>query len=78
MTDLSLFPIRFAQACKYRRLSPHQVAERVGLPSNAGNDLEVTAIYLPLHRLCGIADVLDVSLDWLLGRGSGSKSDQRR
>ena len=68
MSDLSLFPSRFDYACRAKRLSPRQVAERAGLPADAGQDLHVTAIHLPLYRLCYVADALDVSLDWLLGR----------
>jgi len=49
-------------------MSPREVAERAGLPGDAGLDLHVTAIHLPLYRLCFVADALDVSLDWLLGR----------
>jgi hypothetical protein len=68
MTNLALFPSRFAYACNLRKMSPSQVAERAGLPVSAGCDLDYTALHLPLYRLCTIADVLDVSLDWLLGR----------
>ncbi len=68
MSDLSLFPSRFDYACRAKRMSPREVAERAGLPSDAGRDLHVTAIHLPLYRLCYVADALDVSLDWLLGR----------
>jgi len=50
-------------------MSPREVAQRAGLPEDAGRDLHVTAIHLPLYRLCYVADALDVSLDWLLGRG---------
>jgi transcriptional regulator with XRE-family HTH domain len=78
MTNLALFPSRFAYACTVRRLSPEEVAERVGLPLSAGFDLDNTAIYLPLSRLCNIADVLDVSLDWLLGRQSTRPHEQAR
>ncbi len=49
-------------------MSPREVAERAGLPADAGRDLHITAIHLPLYRLCYVADALDVSLDWLLGR----------
>jgi hypothetical protein len=73
MTNLELFPSRFAYACTVRQLSPEEVAERVGLPVSAGFDLDNTAIYLPLYRLCSIADVLDVSLDWLLGRQAATE-----
>ncbi|MGO9172084.1 MAG: hypothetical protein ACLP7P_08980 [Rhodomicrobium sp.] len=68
MTDISQFPHRFVDACRARSLSPQQVAERAGLPADAGRDLAITAIHLPLYRLCYVADALDVSLDWLLGR----------
>ena len=70
MSDLSLFPSRFDYACRAKRMSPREVAERAGLPGDAGRDLHVTAIHLPLYRLCFVADALDVSLDWLLGRGA--------
>jgi hypothetical protein len=68
MTDISQFPDRFVDACRARSLSPQQVAERAGLPAEAGRDLAMTAIHLPLYRLCYIADALNVSLDWLLAR----------
>jgi transcriptional regulator with XRE-family HTH domain len=78
MTDISQFPHRFVDACKARRLSPEQVAERAGLPANAGRDLATTAVYLPLYRLCYVADALDVSLDWLLGRDPETQKRKRR
>jgi transcriptional regulator with XRE-family HTH domain len=68
MTDISQFPHRFVDACRARSLSPQQVAERAGLPADAGRDLAMTAIHLPLYRLCHVADALNVSLDWLLAR----------
>ncbi len=68
MTDLSLFASRFDYACRAKRISPWDVAQRAGLPADAGRDLGETAIHLPLYRLCYVADALDVSLDWLLGR----------
>ncbi len=77
MTDLSVFPSRFVHACKAKRLSPQEVAERAGLPAEAGRDLAVTAIHLPLYRLCYVADALDVSLDWLLGRVSDPPGKKR-
>jgi transcriptional regulator with XRE-family HTH domain len=77
MTDLSLFPSRFVYACKAKRVSPREVAERAGLPADAGRDLAETAIHLPLYRLCYVADALDVSLDWLLGRGPETARQQR-
>ncbi|MBJ7534869.1 hypothetical protein JDN40_12200 [Rhodomicrobium vannielii ATCC 17100] len=57
-------------------MPPEEVAERAGLPAEAGQDLAVTAIHLPLYRLCYVADVLDVSLDWLLGREPAARSEQ--
>jgi len=78
MTDISQFPHRFVDACRARSLSPQQVAERAGLPADAGRDLAMTAIYLPLYRLCYVADALDVSLDWLLGREPAAAQAQAR
>lgn len=78
MTDISQFPHRFVDACRARSLSPQQVAERAGLPADAGRDLADTAIHLPLYRLCYVADALDVSLDWLLGRDTPAQQQQRK
>ncbi|MGO8953399.1 MAG: hypothetical protein ACLPWS_02505 [Rhodomicrobium sp.] len=78
MTDISQFPHRFVDACRARSLSPQQVAERAGLPADAGRDLAITAIHLPLYRLCYVADALDVSLDWLLGREPAPAQARRR
>ncbi len=78
MTDISQFPHRFVDACRARSLSPQQVAERAGLPADAGRDLAMTAIHLPLYRLCYVADALDVSLDWLLGREPAAQARARR
>ncbi len=78
MTDISQFPHRFVDACRARSLSPQQVAERAGLPADAGRDLAMTAIHLPLYRLCYVADALDVSLDWLLGREPAATQARRR
>jgi len=78
MTDISQFPHRFVDACRARSLSPQQVAERAGLPAEAGRDLAITAIHLPLYRLCYVADALDVSLDWLLGREPAQTQARRQ
>ncbi len=78
MTDISQFPHRFVDACRARSLSPQQVAERAGLPADAGRDLADTAVYLPLYRLCYVADALDVSLDWLLGREPAAQARKKR
>jgi transcriptional regulator with XRE-family HTH domain len=78
MTDISQFPYRFTDACRARSLSPHEVAERAGLPADAGRDLADTAIHLPLYRLCYVADALDVSLDWLLGRRPAAQARERQ
>ncbi|MBT3070393.1 hypothetical protein KKP04_05875 [Rhodomicrobium sp. Az07] len=59
-------------------MPPEEVAERAGLPAEAGQDLAVTAIHLPLYRLCYVADVLDVSLDWLLGREPAAQSEKQQ
>ncbi|MFT4079221.1 hypothetical protein [Rhodomicrobium lacus] len=59
-------------------MPPEEVAERAGLPAEAGQDLAVSAIHLPLYRLCYVADVLDVSLDWLLGREPAAQNEQRQ
>jgi hypothetical protein len=69
-TDFSLFRVRFAEACLVRGVKPEAVYRSVGIGGRRALDLQSVGVLraLDLYRVCQIADRLDVSLDWLLGR----------
>jgi hypothetical protein len=69
-TDFSLFRHRFAEACRLRDMKPDAVYRSVGIGGRRALDLQSVGVLraLDLYRVCQIADRLDVSLDWLLGR----------
>jgi hypothetical protein len=69
-TDFSLFRDRFAEACRIRGMKPDAVYRSIGLGARRTLDLQSVGVLrtLDLYRVCQIADRLDVSLDWLLGR----------
>jgi hypothetical protein len=69
-TDFSLFRDRFAKACRIRDMKPEAVYRSVGIGGRRALDLQSVGVLraLDLYRVCQIADRLDVSLDWLLGR----------
>ena len=68
-TDFSLFRARFAEACLFRGVKPDAVYRSIGMGGRRALDAEFAGLRaLDLHRVCQIADRLDVSLDWLLGR----------
>jgi hypothetical protein len=72
-TDFSLFRDRFAEACRVRGMKPEAVYRSVGIGGRRALDLQSVGVLraLDLYRVCQIADRLDVSLDWLLGRSNG-------
>ena len=69
-TDFSLFRDRFAEACRVRDMKPDAVYRSIGLGARRTLDLQSVGVLraLDLYRVCQIADRLDVSVDWLLGR----------
>jgi hypothetical protein len=69
-TNFSLFRDRFAEACRIREMKPEAVYRSVGIGGRRALDLESVGVLraLDLYRVCQIADRLNVSLDWLLGR----------
>ena len=69
-TDFSLFRDRFAEACRVRGMRPEAVYRSIGLGARRALDLESVGVLraLDLYRVCQIADRLDVSVDWLVGR----------
>ncbi len=69
-TNFNLFRDRFAEACRVREMKPAAVYRSLGIGGRRALDLESVGVLraLDLYRLCQIADRLDVSLDWLVGR----------
>ena len=68
-TNFSLFRERLALACALRNTTPHKLARSHGLGARWVIDFEYSGLeVLDIPRLCQIADRLDVSTDWLLGR----------
>jgi hypothetical protein len=70
-SDFSLFRERLAHACRVRNLTPDRLAASIGLSSRRRVDLASSGLkVLDIYRLAQIADRLDVSVDWLLGRSN--------
>jgi transcriptional regulator with XRE-family HTH domain len=70
-TDFSLFRERLAEACRGKNATESKICQRIGLGARRSLHLALAGPHaLDVHRLCQIADVLDVSLDWLAGRSS--------
>jgi hypothetical protein len=69
-TNFSLFRDRFAEACRVRDMKPEAVYRSIGIGGRRALDLQSVGVLraLDLYRVCQIADRLDVSVDWLLGR----------
>ena len=70
MTDYSVFRERFAEACRIRGLKCDAVYRSIGIGGRRALDVQTVGVLraLDLYRVCQIADRLDVSVDWLLGR----------
>jgi hypothetical protein len=70
-TDFSVFRERLAEACRVRSTSDIALCRSIVLGSRSTINLTVSGPKaLDLHRVCQIADQLDVSLDWLTGRSN--------
>ena len=70
-TDFSLFRERLAEACRARNTTETKVCSRIGLGAKRALHLASAGPRaIDVYRLCQIADVLDISLDWLTGRSN--------
>jgi len=68
-SDFSLFRERLAHACRSRGMIPDRLCASIGLGGRRSVDLASSGLkVLDIYRLAQIADRLDVSIDWLLGR----------
>lgn len=74
--DFSLFRERLREACKQRGTTPARLARSVGTPPRAALGFAYGGWRsIDIYTLCLMADRLDVSLDWLLGRTDEFTSD---
>jgi hypothetical protein len=70
-SDYSVFRGRLAEACRARDLKTVELSLSTGLaPRRLAAPRLTGPGALDLYRVCQIADVLDVSIDWLLGRSN--------
>ena len=68
-SDFSVFRGRLAEACRLRNMTHDKLCSSIGIGGRRTIDLHVTGLKaLDLYRVAQIADRLDVSIDWLLGR----------
>jgi hypothetical protein len=68
-TNFSLFRDRLAEACRVCGMTQEAVLRSVGMGGRRALDFQHIGLRaLDLYRVCQIADRLDVSVDWLLGR----------
>lgn len=66
--DADPFPVRLAQARELRRLSQADLAKKVGIPASSVSHFEAGTRKPSFDNLRRIANVLEVSTDYLLGR----------
>jgi hypothetical protein len=70
-TDFTMFRERLAEACRARARTESKICQQIGLGGRCAITLALTGPgVIDLWRVCQIADVLDVSLDWLTGRSN--------
>ncbi len=68
-SDFTVFRDRIAEACHLRNMPQAKLYARVGLGGRRAVDFELSGVSaIDINRLALIAEQLDVSLDWLLGR----------
>jgi hypothetical protein len=70
-TDFRVFRERLAEACRARGTTETKVCAQIGLGARRAFHLTLAGPRaIDVWRLCQIAEVLDVSLDWLVGRSN--------
>jgi hypothetical protein len=68
-THFSVFCDRLAEACRIRGKTQEAVLRSIGMGGRSTLEFHSIGLRaLDLYRVCQIADRLDVSVDWLLGR----------
>ena len=78
-TNFSLFRDRFAEACRVRGMTQEAVFRSIGIGGRRVLDLQFAGLRtLDLYRVFQIADRLDVSVDWLVGRSDVMEVPKRQ
>ncbi|MGA7329639.1 MAG: hypothetical protein WBX25_35455 [Rhodomicrobium sp.] len=68
-SNFSVFRERLREACRIRNMTHTRLCSAVGFGGRRAIDLDVHGLRaVDIDRLAWIADGLDVSIDWLLGR----------
>jgi transcriptional regulator with XRE-family HTH domain len=75
--DLSVLPYRFTEAYKMREMTSADVVRRIGLPPQRELQIDAGLRDISVYRLCQMADVLNVSIDWLTGRTDNPEIDDQ-
>jgi hypothetical protein len=77
-TDFSMFRERLAEACRIRGMTQGTLCVQIGLSPRRAIMLKPTGPgALDFYRVCQIADVLGVSVDWLTGRSNAMEAMER-
>ena len=70
-SDFLVFGERLNEACRVRDITRSQLFRSIGFGGRRVISFERSGLrILDLYRVCQMADALDVSLDWLLGRSN--------
>ena len=78
-TNFFIFRERLAIACRLRGITYDQLCSSIGLGGRRIVDLEHAGLRaLDIYRLAQIADRLDVSIDWLLGRSKAMELREKQ
>ena len=78
-TNFFIFRERLAIACRLRGITYDQLCSSIGLGGRRNVDLEYAGSRaLDIYRLAQIADRLDVSIDWLLGRSKAMELREKQ
>src|SRR5262249_39553667 len=66
-----LFRQRLAEACRARDIRENRLAASIGLSPRRAIVMSLSGpSSLDLYRVCQMADALDLSLDWFMGRSN--------
>ncbi len=68
-TDFTLFGDRLAEACRARNMTAEELCRVIGFGGRRAVELHFLGLKaIDVYSLAQIADALEVSTDWLLGR----------
>ncbi len=77
-TDFSVFRERLGEACRVRGMTSDAVCRSIGIGGLRALDVHYSGLRaLDLYRVCQLADRLEVSVDWLLGRSDVMEISQK-